>query len=250
MNLFKNQKGFSEVITVVILTGFIGAIFITGVFVWQEYNLQNEVENMLRTLEIKQRVENIGVKAGGNNLVIFEDKILNYSFEYDSNIYNVSSGQEDSAKSAIYTELYPLEGTSLNSAIFFVVRNNYDKTEGAYPESPAYFLEDSNSFVFPNYFLGDIQDFIYENNSYYIVYGTNKSKHPIKTLDIDDFNGIIIDGIVFEHGGFRLGEGLGYLALMKFNNNKDYGAVNIGYNEKYLNLEEFVNFLKTIKKVE
>ena len=38
MKLFENQKGFSDTIVVAILGGIIGALFIAGVFVWQEYN--------------------------------------------------------------------------------------------------------------------------------------------------------------------------------------------------------------------
>ena len=36
MKLFKNQKGFNDVITLAIIGGIIGALFITGTYIWQE----------------------------------------------------------------------------------------------------------------------------------------------------------------------------------------------------------------------
>ena len=47
MNLFKNQKGFNDTITVAIIGGIVGAIFIGGVFVWQEVESFNQIKSFL-----------------------------------------------------------------------------------------------------------------------------------------------------------------------------------------------------------
>ncbi|MBT4516561.1 MAG: hypothetical protein HOC78_01565 [Candidatus Komeilibacteria bacterium] len=57
MNLFKNQKGFSDVITVAILAGVIGAIFIGGVFVWKEVDKTNSINNLYSKLSRIVKVE-------------------------------------------------------------------------------------------------------------------------------------------------------------------------------------------------
>ncbi|MFA6466996.1 MAG: hypothetical protein WCV71_03995 [Patescibacteria group bacterium] len=50
MKLFKNQKGFNDTIVVAILGGIIGAIFITGVFVWQEIDKQKELNSLIKQI--------------------------------------------------------------------------------------------------------------------------------------------------------------------------------------------------------
>lgn len=49
MKLFKNQKGFNDVITMTIIGGIVGALFIGGVFVWQEYNYQKNGARLVST---------------------------------------------------------------------------------------------------------------------------------------------------------------------------------------------------------
>jgi len=43
MKLFKNQAGTSDVVLVSIILGIIGALFITGVFVWQKIDNDNKI---------------------------------------------------------------------------------------------------------------------------------------------------------------------------------------------------------------
>jgi len=47
MKLFKNQAGFNDVVTMTIIGGILGSLFITGVFVWQEINKQKEINNLI-----------------------------------------------------------------------------------------------------------------------------------------------------------------------------------------------------------
>ncbi|MDP2812539.1 MAG: hypothetical protein Q8O32_02500 [bacterium] len=43
MKLFKNQKGFSDVIVAIFITAIIGSIFIMGTFIWQELNYKDSI---------------------------------------------------------------------------------------------------------------------------------------------------------------------------------------------------------------
>lgn len=47
MKLSKNQQGYTEIITVSIILGIIGALFITSVFIWQEINGTKEINRIL-----------------------------------------------------------------------------------------------------------------------------------------------------------------------------------------------------------
>lgn len=65
MKLFKNQifrlcsrqEGFNDTITMTIIGGIVGALFITGVFVWKEINKQNTLNNLYNQLSRVVRVE-------------------------------------------------------------------------------------------------------------------------------------------------------------------------------------------------
>lgn len=57
MKLFKNQKGTSDVVIISIILGIIGAIFITGVFVWQEINKSKKVGIIENIKTIKEVLE-------------------------------------------------------------------------------------------------------------------------------------------------------------------------------------------------
>ncbi|PLX24504.1 hypothetical protein C0580_04990 [Candidatus Parcubacteria bacterium] len=53
MKLFKNQFGFNDTILVVIVGGIIGALFITGVFIWKEVEIYNSIGS-LGTVKVKE----------------------------------------------------------------------------------------------------------------------------------------------------------------------------------------------------
>jgi hypothetical protein len=65
MKLFKNQKGFSEVVAAVFITGIIGSVFILGVFVWQEIKIQKlnnkiyvQKSPSINDIDIEKLIEN------------------------------------------------------------------------------------------------------------------------------------------------------------------------------------------------
>ncbi len=59
MKVFKNQKGFSDVIVAIFITAIIGSIFIVGVFVWQEIDKQNTINNLYSLIK-----DNEGITEG------------------------------------------------------------------------------------------------------------------------------------------------------------------------------------------
>ena len=100
-NQIKNQKGFSDVITITILAGVIGSVFIGGVFVWIEIDKFNAVNSLYSKLskvinvekeDIKliddtikdEIIEYTNEKIAGTDLMKFESKNLGFSFEYPS----------------------------------------------------------------------------------------------------------------------------------------------------------------------
>lgn len=52
MKLFKNQAGFNDVVTITIIGGIIGAIFIVGVFVWQEYRYYQREAGLIQIISL------------------------------------------------------------------------------------------------------------------------------------------------------------------------------------------------------
>lgn len=50
-----NQKGYTEIVTVSLILGIIGAIFIAGVFVWQEINTTKKINKLISTFYLEER---------------------------------------------------------------------------------------------------------------------------------------------------------------------------------------------------
>jgi len=51
MRLIKNQRGYTEIVSLSIILGIIGSIFITGVFIWQEINSAKKIAEISKYLE-------------------------------------------------------------------------------------------------------------------------------------------------------------------------------------------------------
>ncbi|MCD4760606.1 DKNYY domain-containing protein [bacterium] len=89
MKLFKNQAGFNDVIVMTIIGGIVGAIFITGVFVWQEIEQANYLDNFLSSKLIYTNINleednqsNIDGDIDSSDWDEFEDKTLDVSYKH------------------------------------------------------------------------------------------------------------------------------------------------------------------------
>jgi hypothetical protein len=76
MKLFKNQAGFNDTVVVAIVGGIIGALFITGVFVWQEVNSQRELKGVLNSFRVNFTDEEIACQETCSKVrcILQEDK--------------------------------------------------------------------------------------------------------------------------------------------------------------------------------
>ncbi|PLX24601.1 hypothetical protein C0580_04870 [Candidatus Parcubacteria bacterium] len=97
MKLFKNQKGFNDTIIMTIVGGIIGALFITGVFVWQEINGQKEEARILSA--ISGMVDHLAESKENKDSEdvawrVHENFNLGFSLEYPENLTIIDSSDE------------------------------------------------------------------------------------------------------------------------------------------------------------
>ena len=117
MKLFKNQNGYSDVITVAFIAGIIGAIFITGTFIWQEVDkvkLINSFYDRLFNVSVvnQENSEKTKNKAEVEELVLkelpeefrFQDKTAEIDLDKDYIIVN--SILSNDKKKLAYAEMY------------------------------------------------------------------------------------------------------------------------------------------------
>lgn len=76
MKLFKNQRGTSDIVVVSIILGMIGALFITGVFVWQQ--IEKEESNRDELQYYKNQLIEYKLKEGEDIKDMVSDDNLYY----------------------------------------------------------------------------------------------------------------------------------------------------------------------------
>ena len=77
MKLFKNQKGFSELVAIVFIVGIIGSLFILGIFVWKEVEIFNTTNN------VKQLVNKV-VDVEEDEIIEENVKCPNDDYDWES----------------------------------------------------------------------------------------------------------------------------------------------------------------------
>ena len=126
MKLFKNQAGFNDVITMTIIGGILGALFITGVFVWQESNKTKEFNRIVKIFK-NYTIEKEEDKQELEKIEIIEDITFEESLESDDYIVNITIVSSDSQP-----EFYNWVVTSVTANGFSIAfsdkikNNNYE----------------------------------------------------------------------------------------------------------------------------
>ncbi|MBU1202761.1 hypothetical protein KKH39_01830 [Patescibacteria group bacterium] len=150
MKLFKNQKGFNDVVTITILGGIIGALFILGVFVWKEIDKQNTLNDLYNKLSGVVKVEEEKVEVEEEWLTYTSEE-LGFSFDYPSKlgVFNLN----------IYKDLELNEGSGATGSSFIAfdenkniyfggASDNFSAGRGAsLLDSRGYILKDDNYFL-------------------------------------------------------------------------------------------------------
>jgi|GEM_PF-5027470 len=89
--MFKNNQGFTDVIVMTIIGGIIGSLFIVGVFVWKEIELNNTL------VQIKQVVDKQVVDQVDNSMPVDnnDDKKIDYVDNSSKVIYGSNGSKEE-----------------------------------------------------------------------------------------------------------------------------------------------------------
>ncbi|MFA6307307.1 MAG: hypothetical protein WCS88_03715 [Patescibacteria group bacterium] len=92
MKLFKNKKGFNDIIVVTIIGGVLGSLFILGIFVWKEmeiFNTLNQVKQLVaKVIDVKGKEAEIIEKDNHQDWLTYTNEQHGYSLEYP-NTYKI-----------------------------------------------------------------------------------------------------------------------------------------------------------------
>lgn len=100
--MFKNKKGFSDVIAMTIIGGILGSLFILGVFVWKEIeivNTLNQVKQVFNKVVDVEKEEIIDNKE--SEWLTYNNASYGFSFEYPSDWRVITDSGNNYDKSII-----------------------------------------------------------------------------------------------------------------------------------------------------
>jgi len=169
MKLFKNKKGFSDVITVTLIGGIIGSLFILGVFVWKEvekYNylhtINNKIIQIINTKDDKVIEEDKGVGIWQT----YTNKELGFTVKYPQ-YYSISESDKGVYLETIYekpkdVEIFMGGGASVNIS-FATDENN----SGPYFTDS--FIEENPSLKDFSYYTWAKKGFLEDSEAYKIL---------------------------------------------------------------------------------
>lgn len=236
MKLFKNQKGFSDVITMTILSGVIGAIFIGGVFVWKEIDKSNSINNLYSKLSRIVKVEKEVDELREEGWLTYTNKILGFSFDYPERYGEVEisfSNYGDDLSAAASGKLFRGTFSSETDIVFGGTSLDFQAGRGGA--------------------ITDSQGYIFDGDQYYSRMPGSKKRliNPILTLDNNGNIILVINDDSFNDGSGISGWGLvpnTRAALVNFENKNEYAGMAI-YNKNTNNISdnEFNILLSTFK---
>ncbi len=171
MKLFKNQAGITDVITVVIITSILGAIFIAGVFVWKEVD-KASLYSYISKIAAPSDNE---VKSGD-----YEDKISYRSYESQGEFLEYTIVKGDTLWDIAQKYYgYPIHWTDITLADGSKVENHYQLQEGV-------------TILVPNYKY-ELENF---RDGYFIENGKikfNNVENIIELLEVDVESFVVLE---------------------------------------------------------